>query len=697
MSQLRISKIRNIGIAAHIDAGKTTITERVLYYTGKTHRMGEVDDGTTVTDFDQQEQERGITIYAAAVSCPWRGYTINIIDTPGHVDFTAEVERSLRVLDGAIVVFDAREGVEAQSETVWRQAEKYHVPRVCFVNKMDRVGADFFASVESMQERVGARPVPVQIPIGSEGDFVGLIDLVCMRAVYYQQQELGAKFEEREIPDDLQELARHWRHELEEAVSETDDALMEKYVHGESLTEQEIRSGLRRATISHDPDKQLHPVFCGSALHYVGVQRLLDGVTDYLPSPLERPPIGGHDPSHPDREITRKPDPNEPLAVLVFKIVAAKPVDQYYVRVYSGVLKTNSRVLNATRSRKENVSRIHRVFAKRREQLDEVRAGEIVVLIGLKHSLTGDTLCDAKAPVVLEHIEFPDTVISVAVEPKSSRDREGLSEALHKLSRQDPTFTYRVDAESGQTLIAGMGELHLEVIEHRLAHELGVPINVGRPRVVYRETVQGTAGAEGRFIRQTGGHGQYAVVELTVEPYQPDEGEPSLAFESQIKGGVVRREYVKAVEQGVRDGASSGSLAGYPVVNIKVTLLDGREHEVDSSELAFENAARLAFHKAVGKARPTLLEPIMALEVVVPEESFGAVNGDLQARRAVITGTSQRGRHHRVIHAQVPLAEMFGYATEIRSLTAGRASWSMEPLSHGLMPTSLAEQILQGV
>jgi len=695
MDQLDLTKIRNIGIAAHIDAGKTTTTERILFYTGRTHRMGDVDRGTTITDFDVQEQQRGITIYLASVTCPWQDHTVNIIDTPGHVDFTAEVERSLRVLDGAIVVFDAREGVEAQSETVWRQAEKYHVPRLCFVNKMDRVGADFFSSFDSVRDRLGARPVAVQIPIGTEGEFAGLIDLVCLKAVYYQQQELGATFSERPIPRELEDLAKHWRHELEEAAAELDEALMDKYVHEEPLSEQEIRRALRAGTITTDPAKQIQPVFCGSALRYVGIQGLLDGVIDYLPSPLDRPPIEGHQPHHPDQKLIRKPDPDEPFAALVFKVVSEKPVDLYYVRIYSGRLKSSSRVLNASRSRKENVTRIYRVFAKRREQLAQAQAGEIVALVGLKDSLTGDTLCVAKEPVVLEDIKFPNTVISVAIEPRSSADRKDLGEALRKLSRQDPTFTFRVDAETGQTIVAGMGELHLEVIEHRLMHEMNVPISVGRPRVAYRETVTARAEAEGRFIRQTGGRGQYAVVRLAVECYQPPEGGPSVVFESQIKGGVMRREYIQAVQQGVEESVKSGPLGAYPVINIKVTLLDGKEHEVDSSELAFESAAQMAFNEAVSRAKPVLYEPIMRLQVVVPEQYFGSVNGDLLARRAVITLTEQRGMSYRVIDAQVPLAQMFGYATDIRSITAGRASWAMEPLCYGAVPPSIAEQVLR--
>jgi elongation factor G len=685
-----LHKTRNIGIAAHIDAGKTTITERILYYAGRIHRMGEVHEGTTVTDFDPEEQARGITIYSAAVSLEWQGHTINLIDTPGHVDFTAEVERSMRVLDGVIAVFDAKEGVEAQSETVWRQANKYNVPRLCFVNKMDKVGADFFTTVCEIRERLAGNPIPVQIPIGTQSEFEGLIDLLTMKALYFKEDTQGSKWEERQIPDALMDEVTQWRRHLEEKVSETCDALMAKYVHEQPIGGEELISALRAATISG----QAHPVFCGAALKYVGIQFLLDGVVAYLPSPLDPPPVTGHDPDDPDKQIQRKCDDGEPLCALVFKVVSDKPVDLYFARVYSGVLKSGTRVYNASRRKKENVSRIFRMFAKRREQIDAARAGDIVALVGLRDSLTGDTLCEVKHQVLLEKIEFPETVINMAVEPKSSSDRDRLAEALAALSRQDPTFDWRVDPETGQMLIAGMGELHLEIMTHRLERDMNVSVRVGRPRVSYRETVTGSARAEARFIRQTGGHGQYAVVELSVEPYRPAEGEDHVLFVNQIRGGAIDRQYVKAVEEGVREAAKGGVLAGYPLINVKVALLDGKEHPVDSSDLAFENAGMMAFRQACEQAGVGLLEPIMRLEVTVPEQYFGAVQGDLLSRRATITDTFVRSER-RVIHAEAPLAEMFGYATTLRSLTQGRADWLMEPSHFAAVPVQVAEALLQ--
>jgi len=685
-----LQKTRNIGIAAHIDAGKTTATERILYYAGKIHRMGEVHEGTTTTDFDPEEQARGITIYSAAVTVEWQGHTVNVIDTPGHVDFTAEVERSMRVLDGAIAVFDAKEGVEAQSETIWRQANKYQVPRLCFVNKMDKVGADFFNTVKEIRERLLGNPIPVQIPIGAQAEYQGLVDLLTMKAIYFKDDTRGNKWEEREIPDDLKDLARQWRHLLEEKVSETCDVLMDKYIHEQPICAEELVSALRRATVTG----QVHPVFCGSALKYVGIQMLLDGVVAYLPSPLDMPPVIGHDPDDPEKEIQRKCDEDGPLCSLLFKVVAEKPVDLYFLRIYSGVLKSGTRVYNTNRRKKENVSRIFRMFAKRREAIDEARAGDIVAVVGLRDSLTGDTLCDMKHEVVLEKIEFPETVISMAVEPKSSADRDRLAEALAALSRQDPTFDWRVDPETGQMLIAGMGELHLEIMTHRLERDMNVGVKVGRPRVSYRETVVGKAKSECRFIRQTGGHGQFAVVELSVEPYRPAEGEDHILFENDIRGGSISRQYVKAIEEGVREAAKGGVLAGYPLINVKVTLLDGKEHPVDSSDLAFETAGMMAFRQACQEARVGLLEPIMRLEVTVPEEYFGSVIGDLHSRRASVTDSFVRV-DRRVIHAQAPLAEMFGYSTTFRSLTQGRAAWLMEPSHFAAVPVQVAETLLQ--
>jgi len=687
----RLEKVRNIGIVAHIDAGKTTTTERVLYYTGRIHRMGEVDDGTTVTDFDEQEQERGITIYSAAVTLPWKGHSINLIDTPGHVDFTAEVERALRVLDGAVVVFDAKEGVEAQSETVWRQADKYRVPRICFINKMDKIGADFFRSVKSIRERLGANPLPVQIPIGAEGSFVGMIDLITQRAVHFIPENVGAKFEEKDIPSEFADEVEHWRHQLIEKVAETSDELMGMYVHEEPIGEDELRRAIRQATLAD----QVQPVFCGSSLRYIGTRRMLDGVIDYLPNPLEMPPVTGRArrKKHADEIRVRRPDPDEPFSGLVFKVVAGKQVDLYFLRIYSGRLKSGSRVLNATRDKKENLSRIFRLFAKRREQLDEALAGDIVACVGLRHSLTGDTLCDPKAPIVLEQIEFPETVISQAIEPKSSGDRDGFAEGLAALSKQDPTFRWHADAETGQTLISGMGELHLEVVCRRLREEMGVPVNVGAPRVSYRETVSGTAEAEGRFIRQTGGRGQFAVVKLIVEPFVPEPGEPSFDFVNEIKGGLISKDYLPSVERGIEDALKSGALAGFPVINVRFRLIDGKEHEVDSSPVAFEAAAGLAVHRCLEQAGSILLEPIMRLEVTSPTETIGTVTGDLNARRAVITDTRDRGDYRTVV-AEVPLAETFGYATDIRSLTAGRASWVMEPTEYRPVPKHVTDTLL---
>ncbi|MBN1341493.1 MAG: elongation factor G [Phycisphaerae bacterium] len=686
-----LEKVRNIGIVAHIDAGKTTTTERVLYYTGRIHRMGDVDDGTTLTDFDEQEQERGITIYSAAVTLPWKSYNINLIDTPGHVDFTAEVERSLRVLDGAIIVFDAKEGVEAQSETVWRQASKYHVPATCFINKMDKVGADFFASVDSIRNRLGANPIPVQIPIGAEGGFKGLIDLMTMQAVYFTPQEAGAKFVEKEIPPELLDEAEHWRHELIEKVAETSDELMEKYVHEQEISQDELKAALRRATIQC----RAQPVFCGSSLKYIGTRRMLDGVVDYLPNPLEMPPVTGHGRRRKEGDPLRERhcDPNEPFSALVFKIVAEKPVDLFFLRIYSGRLKSGSRVLNATRDKKENISRVFRMLAKRREQLDEAQAGDIVACVGLRHALTGDTICDLKHPIVFEQIEFPETVISLAVEPKSTADRERLAEALAALSKQDPTFNWRSDKETGQTLISGMGELHLEVLCRRLTDDMNVPVSVGSPRVSYRETIAGAAEAEGRFIKQTGGRGQFAVVKLAAEPYQPEPGAHNIEILNELKGGVISKDYVPAIERGIEESMRSGVLGGYPVINVRFRIIDGKEHEVDSSEVAFEAAAGIAVRECLKKAQPTLLEPIMRLEVTTPAESMGVVAGDLNSRRAIITDTHDRG-NFRTIIAEVPLAEMFGYATDVRSVTAGRAGWAMEPTEYRAVPKHVADELL---
>jgi elongation factor G len=687
-----LSKVRNIGIAAHIDAGKTTTTERVLYYTGKTHKMGQVDEGTTVTDFDAEEQQRGITIYSAAVSCPWRDHTINLIDTPGHVDFTAEVERALRVLDGAVVVFDAKEGVEAQSETVWRQAAKYRVPTICFINKMDKLGADFGNSFKSIRDRLGARPVAVQIPIGSEGFFEGVVDLMAMKAVYYFREKEGSVFEERDIPVELEEVTRRARRSLEEQVADTSESIMEKFIEDEPIETDELRAALREATIHH----KLQPVFCGSALNYIGVQRLLDGVVDYLPCPLDMPPVIGHKVDNKGAladEISLPCDSGGPLVAYVFKIIADKPMDLFFVRVYSGTLKSGSRVFNPLRKKKENISRMFRIFAKKREQIDKAGAGDIIAVIGLKESLTGDTLCDSKAPIALESIEFPETVISMSIEPQSSADRDKLTESLVVLGRENPTFRYQINEETGQTIISGMGELHLEVLVNRLKRDMNVAVRVGKPRVSYRETVSDVGEYEEEFNRQIGGRGHFAKLKLRVEPYEPEAGSPPVVFFNRVSSETLESEYLDAIKTACLESSTGGVLAGYPMLNVKVTLLEAQQHEVDSSVMAFEAAARIGFDRAAEAASPTLMEPIMKVQIVTPETYFGIVSGDLSRRRAVVTDTKLRG-DQRVIDATAPLKEMFGYATDLRSLTQGRSSWTMEPSHYQVLPKQIANDIL---
>ena len=685
-----LATIRNIGIAAHIDAGKTTTTERVLFYTGRTHRMGDVDDGTTITDFNEEEQKRGITIYSAAVSCPWNGHTINLIDTPGHVDFTAEVERSLRVLDGAVAVFDAKEGVEAQSETVWRQADKYHVPRICFVNKMDRVGADFDRCVESVRERLRANPLVLQVPIGAGGDFAGLIDLIEMKAVYYKAEGKGATFEVTDIPAELLESVEPRRHELIEAVCETSESLMEKYLQEELLDPDELRRAIREATIRRD----LVPMLCGSSLRYIGVQRLLDAICDYLPSPLDVPPVFAADAKREGVQHELACDPGGAMAALVFKIVAEKPLDLYYLRIYSGTLKANTRLLNTVTGQKENLSQIYRMFAKRREQLSAATAGDIVAVVGPKHALTGHTLCDQRRGVVLESIEFPETVISLSIEPRSSKDRDKLLDALAALSRQDPTLNVSANPETGQTLLSGMGELHLEVMVQRLLTDMNVDVNVGRPRVSYRETVSNAGEAVARFAKQLGGRGHFAGVRLRIEPRPHVSGRAGFEILNQIPPGTILPEYVLAIETGVTDSAHSGVLGGYPVIDWKVTLLGGEQDDTESSEVAFENAARLAFYEAMAKASPVLLQPIMDVEVVTAEEYFGSIMGDLNARKATVRETRMRGPD-RVILADVPLGQMFGYITKLRSLSQGRATASMTP-SHYAPVSAEESRVLVG-
>src|SRR3954466_3149507 len=711
-----LTKIRNIGIAAHIDAGKTTVSERVLYYTGKIHKMGEVHEGTAVMDFDEEEQKRGITINSAATTCPWdrngERYTINLIDTPGHVDFTAEVERSLRVLDGAVAVFDGKEGVEAQSETVWRQATKYKVPRVCFINKMDTVGADFDFSFNSILERLGPPAVAGPIPIGQANTFQGMMDLIRGIAIYYnlkEDKDKGKTQIEKPIPEEEKERFEKWRHILVEKAAELDDHLTEKYLTDpNTITEQEIRAALRKGTISF----KCHPVFTGSALKYVGVQRLLDGVIDYLPSPTDLPPIIGHDPKDPEKEIERKSSPDEPFCGLAFKIVNDQHGDLTYVRVYSGKLEKGSRVLNANRGKRENISRMFQMHAADRNPIDVAEAGDIVACIGVKEALTGDTLCDQDHPILLERPTFPDPVISMSMEPKTAADKQKLGEALTTLRREDPTFHANYDEETGQTIIAGMGELHLEILRNRLTRDHKVDVLVGKPKVAYKETVTKKAQhIRGKHVKQSGGRGQFGDVTIDIEPFDgngPD-GKPldaetlkdlgwedGVAFENKVFGGSIPKEYIPSVEYGVRMAAKTGVLANFPLINVKVTLTDGSYHPVDSSQIAFELAGQLAFKEGVMKAGPTLLEPIMKLVVTTPEDFVGNVVGDLNRRRGMIISSDQRG-NTRVVEAEVPLSEMFGYTTELRSMSTGRASSVMEPLRYAQVPTSVKNAILEEV
>ncbi|OFX12900.1 MAG: translation elongation factor G [Armatimonadetes bacterium RBG_19FT_COMBO_69_19] len=684
MTAVPLHTIRNIGIVAHIDAGKTTTTERILFYTGRVHRIGEVDEGSATMDWMVQERERGITITSAATTCVWRDHRINIIDTPGHVDFTVEVERSLRVLDGAVVVLSAVEGVQPQSETVWRQADRYRVPRVLYVNKMDRTGADFLRTVRMVRERLGAHAVPVQLAVGSEDNFQGIIDLIRMKSTLYLD-DLGTRSDETDIPADMRELAEEWRERLVEAVAEMTDELTHKYLEGHALTEDEIRRGLREGTLSY----KIVPVFAGSSFRNKGVQPLLDAVVDYLPSPVDVPAVVGRHPKTGEPE-TRKPDPAEPFASLAFKIVTDPHVGKLtYFRVYSGTLKAGSYVYNAAKDKKERISRILQMHANHREDIPEVTAGNVVAAVGLRDTTTGDTLCDADRPIVLEAMQFPEPVIAVAVEPKSKADEDKLTTALAKLAEEDPTFKVRFDQETGQTLIAGMGELHLEIIVDRMLREFNVQANVGRPQVAYKETIRQTADAEGRYVRQTGGRGQYGHCEIILEPLPRGSG---VEFEDEITGGDIPREFIPPIEAGIREAAESGVLAGYPVVDFRARLVDGSYHEVDSSEMAFKIAGSLAFKEATAKARPVLLEPVMKVEAVTPEPYMGDVIGDLNARRGRIEGIEQQG-NARVIRALVPLAEMFGYATALRSATQGRATHTMEPSHYEEVPTSIADEV----
>ncbi|WP_406677326.1 elongation factor G [Moorella sp. ACPs] len=680
-----LEKTRNIGIMAHIDAGKTTTTERILFYTGRVHRMGEVHDGNATMDWMVQEQERGITITSAATTCFWRDHRINIIDTPGHVDFTVEVERSLRVLDGAIAVFCSVGGVEPQSETVWRQADKYGVPRIAYINKMDRIGADFYRGVKMIADRLGANPVPIQLPIGAEDNFRGLVDLIRLKAIYFTD-ELGTTIEEGPVPEDMEELVREYREKLLEAVAESDEELMLKYLEGEELTEEEIKAGIRKATIA----VKIVPVLCGSSFKNKGVQPLLDAVVDFLPAPTDVPAIQGIDPET-GSEDERHSSDNEPFAALAFKIMADPYVGKLtFFRVYSGTIKSGSYVYNSTKGRRERIGRILRMHANHREEVDEAYAGDIAAAVGLKETTTGDTLCDEQHPIVLEAMEFPEPVISVAIEPKTKADQEKMSLALQKLAEEDPTFKMHTDPETGQTIISGMGELHLEIIVDRLLREFKVGAKVGRPQVAYKETIRRPVKAEGKFIRQTGGRGQYGHVVIEVEPQEPGKG---YEFVNKIVGGVVPKEYVPAVDAGVQEAMSNGVLAGYPVVDVRVSLVDGSYHEVDSSEMAFKIAGSLAFKDAAKKAGPVLLEPIMKVEVVVPEEYMGDVIGDLNARRGRVEGMEPRAGAQ-VIRAFVPLAEMFGYATDLRSRTQGRGTYVMQFDHYEEVPQNIAAEII---
>ncbi len=684
--QAPLDRTRNIGIMAHIDAGKTTTTERILYYTGMTHKMGEVHEGAATMDWMEQERERGITITAAATTCFWKDHRINIIDTPGHVDFTIEVERSLRVLDGAVAVFDSVQGVEPQSETVWRQADKYQVPRIAFMNKMDRVGADFYFSVQTIIDRLGANPVPIQIPIGRESEYRGSIDLITMKAYVYDDETLGAKYKVEEIPADLVDKAKEYREKMLEAVAEFDDQVMEKYLNGQSLTEEEIRRVVRAGAIT----MKVIPVLCGSAFKNKGVQQLLDGVVDFLPSPVDIPAVKGIDPNT-GKEIERKPSDTEPFSALAFKIMSDPFAGQLtYFRVYSGTLKTGTPVLNVTKGTKDRIGRLLKMHANKREEIDAAHAGDIVAAVGLKGATTGDTLADEKQPVLLEVMKFPEPVIAMAIEPKTKPDQEKMGFALQKLAQEDPSFRVRTDEETAQTIIAGMGELHLEIIVDRLLREFKVEANVGKPEVAFRETIRRKAEAESKYIKQTGGRGQYGHVVLTVEPSESGKG---LEFVNKVVGGAIPKEYIPAIEKGVKERMENGVIAGYPLRDIKVTVIDGSYHEVDSNEMAFKIAGSMGFSDACKKADAVLLEPIMKVEVLVPQEFMGDVIGNLNGRRGKVQGMKVRAGAQ-AIEASVPLMEMFGYATDLRSRTQGRATYSMEFDRYDQVPKQISEAII---
>ncbi len=683
--QVSLGKTRNIGIIAHIDAGKTTVTERILFYTNKIYKLGEVHDGAATMDWMPQEQERGITITAAATTCFWNDHRINIIDTPGHVDFTVEVERSLRVLDGAVVIFDGVAGVEPQSETVWRQADRYQVPRICFINKLDRTGADFWRNVEMIRDRLGVKPVPLQLPIGIEDTFRGVIDLVEMKAILYRD-DLGSQIDVTDIPPELMPEAKKHREALVEAIAEVDDVLTHKFLEGEELTIDELKHGIRLGTLQY----RIVPVLCGSALKNKGIQPMLDAVVDYLPSPLDVPPVIGENPrTH--TEVLRTVDDTEPFSALAFKIAADPFVGKLaFFRVYSGTLKSGSYVLNATKGKKERIGRILQMHANHREEIDQVYAGDIAAAVGLKDTFTGDTLTEPDHPVILESITFPEPVIEVAIEPKTKADQDKMAIALQRLAEEDPTFRVHTDEESGQTRIAGMGELHLDVLVDRMVREFKVAANIGKPQVSYRETIRRRAEGNGRFVRQTGGKGQYGHVILTIEPTEKGAG---YEFVDKIVGGTIPREYMRAVDNGIKEALTTGIYAGYPMVDVRAIVHDGSYHEVDSSEMAFKIAASMAVKDAVHKADPVILEPMMRVEVTMPEEFMGDVIGDLNSRRGQIEGMDSRGSTQ-VVRAFVPLAEMFGYATDLRSMTQGRASYSMELSHYAEVPGNLAQELV---
>ncbi len=698
-----LSYIRNIGVCAHIDAGKTTVTERILFYTGKSYKIGEVHEGTATMDFLQEEQERGITIQSAATTCPWehkgKEYKINLIDTPGHVDFTIEVERSLRVLDGAIAVFDGKEGVEAQSETVWRQADRYNVPRMCFINKMDKLGANFEYSFETIKKRLGANPIAMQLPWGEGDELVGIIDLLEMKAYHFDPDSQGAIVTEKEIPEDLLENAKKWRHDLIEAGASLDDALMEQYLEDEnSITPEQIRAAIRKGTIA----LECNPIFCGSALKNIGVQRLIDATIEYLPNPEEVPDTKGTDPKDKNIEMTRKNNESDPFSALVFKVVSDTHGDLTYMRIYSGKLVKGSRTLNPGNNKREIASRIFEMHAKDRLALDEVGAGNIVAVVGIKNSVTGDTLCDPDNPIVLERMEFPPPVISMSIEPKTADDKRKLSEALVTIRREDPSFRSEYNEETGQTIIAGMGELHLEIIKNKLLRDMKIGVEVGKPRVSYREAIKSSAnGCRGLFKKQSGGRGQFGDCTINIEPYTAEQAEAdgldfkdNVAFVNGIVGGAIPKEYIPSVEVGVRNTAKSGVSAPFPLINIKVTVTDGKYHDVDSSQIAFEQAGRLALREAVSQAGSILLEPIMKVVVVTPEDYLGNVTGDISSRRGMILDTEDKGII-KEITADVPLSEMFGYTTDLRGMSQGRAANSMEFKEYREMPRNLQLEVIE--